>query len=244
MSENLTVILADGDFPVHAVPVGLLKRAARVVCCDGAACALLARGREPDLIVGDLDSLPPTIKEKWTDRTVHFTEQESNDLSKAFRCCTARNWHNIIILGATGKREDHTLGNLSLLAEYAQIVPDIRMVTDHGILSVARGQQRFKAVPGQQISLIAIDPGTRVTARGLKYPLEDLALNMWWQGTLNEALEDEFFLDISPDRRLLVYHNLNGVSENFTDGFFPDRRNKTRRPPARKTLKKIFAGVY
>ena len=119
-----------------------------------------------------------------------------------------REWRNIVILGATGKREDHTLGNLSLLAEYAASVPQIRMVTDHGIFSVATGFCRYDCKPGQQISLIAIDPGTEVTAKGLKYPLEELRLYMWWQGTLNEALGDSFELQITPGCRLLVYHNL------------------------------------
>lgn len=207
MSGKLTVILADGDFPVHAYPLSLLQQAERVVCCDGAAVSLLAHGREPDLIAGDLDSLSPEFKEKLADKTVHFTEQESNDLSKAFRCCMERGWKNITILGATGKREDHTLGNLSLLAEYAAALPDIKMVTDHGIFSIAKGLCRYSCRPGQQISLIALDPGAEVTARGLKYPLEKLRLNMWWQGTLNEALGDSFELEITPGCRILVYHN-------------------------------------
>ena len=46
---------------------------------------------------------------------VHVTEQETNDLNKAFRYCLANGWTDIVILGATGKREDHTLGNIGLL---------------------------------------------------------------------------------------------------------------------------------
>ena len=208
MSDKLTLILADGDFPRHSYPLSLLEQAERIVCCDGAALSLLKYGREPDLIAGDLDSLPAELKEKLAQKIVHYSEQESNDLSKAFRCCMEKNWRNITILGATGKREDHTLGNLSLLAEYAAKVPQIRLVTDHGIFSVASGDCEFISEPGQQISLIAIDPGTEVTARGLKYPLEKLHLSMWWQGTLNEALGSSFQLHISPGCRLLVYHNL------------------------------------
>lgn len=208
MSEFLTVILADGDFPVHPYPLSLLEQADKVVCCDGAALSLMKYGRVPDLIAGDLDSLPVLLRKNLGDKIVHFTEQESNDLSKAFRCCMERDWKNIVILGATGKREDHTLGNLSLLAGYAEKAPGIRMVTDHGIFSVASGSCSFTCTPGQQISIIAIDPGAVVTAQGLKYPLDGLKLDMWWQGTLNEALSDNFSLDISPGCRLLVYHNL------------------------------------
>lgn len=207
MSGKLTVILADGDFPQHVYPLTLLEQAERIVCCDGAALSLLFRGREPDLVVGDLDSLPQELKAKLAGKIVHYAEQESNDLSKAFRCCMEMGWRNITILGATGKREDHTLGNLSLLAEYHKQAAGIRLVTDHGIFTVAEGAVKYDSTPGQQISLIAIDPDTRVTSEGLKYPLNDLALSMWWQGTLNEALQESFSLQITPGHRLLVFQN-------------------------------------
>ena len=129
---NKTVIVADGDFPSTELPLECLKEAAHIVACDGAANQLLAHGIMPDWIVGDLDSLPEVIKEKLPERIVHMSEQESNDLSKAFRFTQEKGWDELIILGATGKREDHTLGNLALLSEYAQKVKSVIMVTDYG----------------------------------------------------------------------------------------------------------------
>ena len=41
MSEEITVILADGDFPADPVPLSFLEKAERIVCCDGAALALV-----------------------------------------------------------------------------------------------------------------------------------------------------------------------------------------------------------
>ena len=44
MSDKLTIILADGDFPRHTYPLSLLEQAERIVCCDGAALSLLRYG--------------------------------------------------------------------------------------------------------------------------------------------------------------------------------------------------------
>ena len=200
-----TVILAAGDYPSAPVPLAVLDAASVIVCCDSAADELLRHGRIPDWIVGDLDSLSPTLQEKFPDRIVHVAEQETNDLAKAFRVCRSRGFKHLTILGATGRREDHTLGNLSLLADFAQEIPDIDLVTDHGRFSVALRSGEFTSAPGEQISLFAVDPDTRVTSAGLKYPLHELLLRRWWQATLNEALGESFKLTITPECRLLIY---------------------------------------
>ncbi len=56
-----TVLLANGDFPRHPVPLTILRRAGSLICCDGAAANLPA-GIEPDAVVGDGDSLPPAAR--------------------------------------------------------------------------------------------------------------------------------------------------------------------------------------
>ncbi len=120
-SADYTVILANGSFPRRKCLLETLRAAARIVCCDGAASALLRAGLEPDLVVGDLDSLDPVLKKRFGKRLVHESEQETNDLSKAFRACMARGWTSIVILGAGGRREDHLLGNASLLLSLIHI---------------------------------------------------------------------------------------------------------------------------
>ena len=200
-----TVILAAGDFPTAPLPLARLAAARETVCCDSAADEYIRRGGTPDFIVGDLDSLPTKVRERFPDRIVHVAEQETNDLAKAFRFCRSRGCEDLTILGATGRREDHTLGNISLLADFARELPDIEMVTDHGVFTVALRSGEFPSVPGEQISLFAVDPDTRVTSAGLKYPLNGLLLQSWWQATLNEALAERFALTVTPGRRLLIY---------------------------------------
>ena len=59
--EDRTVILAAGDFPKKGGTAWkLLATATRVVACDSAADAYRRRFRKwPDVIIGDLDSIPP-----------------------------------------------------------------------------------------------------------------------------------------------------------------------------------------
>ena len=201
-----TVILADGDFPSTPRTMRILKQAERIICCDGAAEKLLRFGLEPDAIVGDLDSLAYQLRQKFADKIIHVAEQESNDLSKAFRYCRSKNYENVVILGATGKREDHTLGNLSLLALYAEELPNIKMITDHGEFFVIFHGGTFPSVKGEQISIISLDSELVIrNSENLKYPVKDLKLRYWYQATLNEALADNFSLDFDGLHPVLIY---------------------------------------
>ena len=62
------------------------------------------------------------MKRKYADVLVKMDEQDYNDLNKAVRYALTRydDIDSIHILGAGGMREDHTVGNLSYLMEYAK----------------------------------------------------------------------------------------------------------------------------
>ena len=133
LSDKRIVIVADGAFPQHQVPLAAVDEADFIVCCDGATASLVEYGRDPAVIIGDLDSLDATLAARYSDRLVKEADQQSNDLTKAVRWCVTRGAKAITIIGATGKREDHTLGNISLLAEYGKLVT-VKMLTDTGTI--------------------------------------------------------------------------------------------------------------
>lgn len=202
-----TVIVADGTFPAHNIPLGYLRSADIRVCCDGSAESLILAGFIPDAIVGDMDSLSDRLKNSFADRLYIDDNQETNDLTKSVIWCTESGYNDIVILGATGKREDHTLGNISLLTEYAQNIR-VKMVTDTGIFIPFLHSCTIESFPGQQVSVFSIDPDTEITSTGLRYPIKNRKLKNWWEATLNEALDDHFELRFK-DGKVLVFLEFN-----------------------------------
>ena len=200
-----TVILANGAFPRRKPLLELLRGAARIVCCDGAAAALLRHGMTPDLVVGDLDSLPPALRKRLGRRVVRVAEQETNDLAKAFRVCMDHAWRSLVILGAGGRREDHLLGNASLLPRFAAAGAEVRMETDFGTFLPVLSSASFRRPVGTKVSVFSFHPDMPVTASGLKYPLNALRLPFWWCGTLNETAAPEFSLSFDGRAPLLLY---------------------------------------
>ena len=188
-----TAILANGAFPAHPAPLAALRTAERIVCCDGAAAKLVAAGLTPAAIVGDLDSLSPDLRARFRDRLHLDTRQADNDLAKAFRYCVQQGWRRLVILGATGLREDHTLGNLGWLADFATQA-EVALLTDTGVFAAVTQPTTFASHPGQQVSLFTFDGRTVLHAHGLRYPVDKLQPTRWWQATLNEASGEQFEL--------------------------------------------------
>lgn len=186
------VILANGDFPTAETPLRLLREAPFLCCCDGAAEAALARGFQPDAIVGDGDSLSSTLKSRYASIIHTESEQDDNDLTKATRFCKSLGFKRIAYLAATGKREDHTIGNIFLLPYYIRqfgVTPEI--FTDHGWFSVIEGTAELSTFPGQQVSLFNIT-ANKIEGEGFKWL--PFSYDELWQGTLNEAKSNRIIL--------------------------------------------------
>jgi len=201
--KSYTVIVADGSFPRHDIPLGYLKNAERIVCCDGSTENLIKGGYIPDAIVGDMDTLNESIAGRFNDRIFKDEGQDTNDLTKAVTWCSERGYRDLIIVGATGKREDHTIGNISLLAEYVKEVK-VKMVTDTGIVMALTECTVVSSFPGQQVSIFSIDPETEITSYGLRYSLDRRKIDNWWVATLNEATGDSFSLEFAGGR-IIIY---------------------------------------
>lgn len=216
---NRTVIVADGTFPSHEIPLNYLKNAAKIICCDGSTTNTVNAGFLPDAIVGDMDSINEETAFRFADRIYTLAEQETNDLTKSVEWCTANGYNDLVIMGATGKREDHTIGNISLLAEYVKFVR-VLMVTDTGFFMPLTEGSIIPSFPGQQISLFSIDCDTPITSSGLKYPLKQFTISNWWQATLNESVSDVFSLDFRKGR-VLVYLKFRESTSAGPDLLFP-----------------------
>lgn len=199
--EIEAVILANGEYPTSPLPLQLLTEAPFVVCCDGGADEYIRQGHLPNVIIGDGDSLSEENRLKYAHILRHDSDQETNDQTKAVNFLLAQGKRCIAIVGATGKREDHTLGNISLLIDYMRAGADVRTYTDYGIILPCRDTRTFSCQPGQQVSIINFT-AHKLHGKGLAFPLSDFT--NWWQGTLNECTSTEFTVEAEGEYLLIL----------------------------------------
>ncbi|WJI97123.1 thiamine diphosphokinase [Helicobacter pylori] len=197
------VILANGEFPKSQKCLDILKNAPFLIACDGAVASLHAFQFKPSVVIGDLDSIDSHLKALYN--PIRVSEQNSNDLSKAFFHALNRGCDDFIFLGLNGKREDHALANTFLLLEYFKFCKKIQAVSDYGLFRVLETPFALPSFKGEQISLFSLDFNAQFTSKNLKYPLKNLRLKTLFSGSLNEATDSFFSLSSEPKSVVLVY---------------------------------------
>ena len=212
MKMNSIVILCNGAFPTEPYPLFQLDSAEGVVCCDGALAKLLEHNPEakPLAVIGDMDSLDEELRERYSSVVVHVTEQDYNDLTKAMRWVLQEHpeVQEIVILGATGLREDHTIGNLGLLMEYTRMFDlgdrNVSMVSDYGTAFAITDSCELHLGEGRRFSLFSADNSLRICSKGLQWPTDDVVFDAWWKATLNRTTEPIITLTFSHPAPALV----------------------------------------
>lgn len=204
-----TTVLANGDYPTEHLPIAVLndwinggKR--ELICCDGAVNKLaLHTDKLPDAVVGDLDSVQPMIKARLAGRIHHFTDQDTNDLTKTMTFVSRElKRQAVTLLGAAGGREDHLLGNLALLPSYSELIDDLVMLTDAGYFRLIQTPSTIEVDVGQQVSVFSFF-GAPITLRGVHWTLNNQRLPALWVGTLNRTTEPE--IEVSSPEPLLIF---------------------------------------
>ena len=214
---STAVIIGGGDFPRKPYPRELIRCADIIVCCDGNALKAFLRNREaifgndnrrPDAIVGDMDSMSPKLAKEYSNLLVKIEEQDDNDQTKALHHILDHypNVDTIHILAATGKREDHTVGNLGLLMEYARegSLPQIDMISDYTTAFVVTDSCDLILGRGRKISLFSPDNSLKLKSKGLVWPTDNVIFDNWWQATLNRTDDDTIHLDFSHKSLVLI----------------------------------------
>lgn len=176
------VIVANGDFAAPPDVEALLDSAESLIAADGGARHLAELKRRPDLVIGDLDSLTQdrvSELEKAGARILRFpAEKDQSDLEMALLHAEEMGARAIYVLGALGRRWDHSLANL-LLAAHPRLA-GLRILFLHGEqqLFLIRDDVQLGVPLGTRLSLIPLKGDAKgVSTRGLVYPLNDETLH-------------------------------------------------------------------
>ena len=189
------IILANGQYPSHLSALNKLHTAGTIICTDGSANKLLENGLTPNVIIGDMDSTT-VDQNSFKGLYVKIIDQENTDLDKAFEWCRLNNLSPLTVLGTSQLREDHTIGNLILLANYSDEL-DINFVTDYFTITCHHGKRSFTSFKQQLVSIVPVEDIQSITTKGLEFPLIDEPFPLSSRGISNRATSHQFIITSS-----------------------------------------------
>jgi thiamine pyrophosphokinase len=189
------IILANGQYPSHPAALNKLHTAGTIICTDGSTNILLENGLTPNVIIGDMDST--TVgQDSFKGLYVKISDQDNTDLDKALEWCKVNNLSPLTVLGTSQLREDHTIGNLILLANYSDEL-DINFVTDYFTITCHHGKRLFTSFKQQLVSLLPVEDIKSITTEGLEFPLIDELFPLSSRGISNRATGHQFIISSS-----------------------------------------------
>jgi thiamine pyrophosphokinase len=190
-----------------------------IIAADGGHFHIKSLGLQPDLIIGDLDSLPAEERQALLDSHVQIksfpVEKNETDLELALAEAARLGFTEILVVAALGGRLDQTLGNLALLN--APFLVNCNVCMDDGSTRVwLLTHQRYPhglqidGRPGERISLIALQTTAKgIFTKDLKFPLVHEDLKQYeTRGISNELLGKTSQIQIE-EGTLLVIHSRN-----------------------------------
>ena len=198
------LLLCNGEPPSRQLCRELARKANLIVAADGGANAARCYGITPDIIIGDLDSISPATRRFFSSATIEqVSRQDSTDLEKALDYLVNRKVGSVIIAGATGRRIDFTLANLSVLWNYA-LHFQLTVVND-GWMAIPVGRAlKVSARKGTTVSIIPFGPCTGITLKGLQYPLHNARMRIGQIGVSNVVVRSPFSVQVRKGRMLLI----------------------------------------
>lgn len=145
-----------------------------IICADGGANSARKIGIIPDFIIGDLDSVTLSTLKYFENNTtiIQIKRQNDTDVEKCLKFAIKKGFNEVILLGVTGNRLDHTICNLGIVIKFFNKIK-IYISAEDSFLSAYDKSVVIKSKINETISLYAFDEHTFISSKGLKYPLKN-----------------------------------------------------------------------
>lgn len=171
----------------------------KVIAVDGGLEAVKALGLEPDMIVGDFDTVKPAVLEYYRSREhivwdTHEPEKDETDTELALMKAQATGCTHIVVLGATGGRMDHMLGNIHLLFPCLQKGIEAYILDAQNRIYLIDGERLFRrsGTWGKYISFVPLTEQVKgITLTGFKYPLYEKDIEIGTSLCISNELSGE-----------------------------------------------------
>lgn len=204
MADKKCIVIGAGDLTVGTVPVG---EEDLVIAVDGGVnyCSVLEI--EPDIILGDFDSVNDAqreailnLKEEIPERVVVLKpEKDDTDMLAALKLGLEKGFDYFLIYAATGGRLEHTLANIQCLLFLKNHDAVGYLMDGSGMIFVMRNEEvKLRDNLEGYFSLFCLGKEAKgVTIRGMKYELDDFTMtNDFPIGVSNEFIGKEASVNV------------------------------------------------
>lgn len=150
-----------------------------VICADGGLEKIKKLGLIPNLILGDFDSVNSSVLEDYKNlniETVTFpSEKDYTDMELSINHAVKIGFKDIILVGASGTRLDHTVANMLLIEKYHKKDINIKILDNNNLIQMVTDNMMIPFRKKYYVSIIPLSESIEgLTLEGFKYPLNNI----------------------------------------------------------------------
>ncbi|MFV0520585.1 MAG: thiamine diphosphokinase [Lachnospirales bacterium] len=187
-------IFVNGYIKDYDIIKNILKKDSFFIACDGGLGHLDKLGINPNLLIGDFDSIDLNILSKYSEveKLEYPTDKDFTDLELALEYLKKIKVKSAYILGGTGGRLDHTLGNIFLLKKFYEYGIELKIIDEIQEIFFIKGSKNFTGYEGKYLSIIPLEDIVCHSSFGLKYQLENLSFTLGDTLSISNIVVDDF----------------------------------------------------
>lgn len=158
------------------------------IAADNGVTNLENVGIEPDLVIGDLDSLPQkSLDNMDKSKILKDINQNFSDIQKCLKFVHKKKIKNVNFFNFYGKRKDHAHCNILSLLEYVEII-NFKIIDNYGLTTFLKpGNNTFSFEIGKTVSLYSFNSVNQLTLSGFKYELTKKSFHNSFIGLSNKT---------------------------------------------------------
>jgi thiamine pyrophosphokinase len=150
-----------------------------IICADGGLEKAENLELIPDIIIGDLDSVSEVVLKKYLDMDIALikypAEKDFTDMELAIEHAIEKGFSDIILIGATGSRLDHTTANIMLMEKYYIKGIHIKIIDNNNYIQIITGNMEIINKKNYFVSIIPVTDLIKVESlQGFKYSLKNV----------------------------------------------------------------------
>ncbi|CAH2212844.1 thiamine diphosphokinase [Tepidibacter aestuarii] len=191
-----SLIIANGSMDDYDFYESIINSYDCIICADGASNHAYNMNINPDIIIGDLDSISDKVKKYFIDKNIEFnkfpSKKDKTDTEICIDYAIDIGSKEIDFIGVLGSRMDHSLANINLLYSLLKKGIKSRIINENNEIYMTDNKIQITGKKGDIVSVIPIhSDALGVTLKGLEYPLEDYDLEFGISLGISNVLVDD-----------------------------------------------------
>lgn len=191
------LLVASGNINSLEVLKREFEKADFVICADGGMNHLMKINKNPNLLLGDLDSISQEALEYIEKNNINIDKypsiKDATDTELALFYLVENGYKDITLTGVTGTRQDHTMANIFLLDKMLEKNIECKIVDDHNTIYIVKNYLKIKREDKEYVSVIPISlGGIDVTLKGFYYLLDNVHIDFGSTHGISNLIVEEY----------------------------------------------------